>query len=96
MFRGTTVIDHCLEEERKELLVDAQQGHEAPELRKYLQAQSRVENLSALQQADTFVVPPTVLGSFVVRQLIASLIKSIHADTIHEERIDVSAITLYY
>jgi hypothetical protein len=91
------VLDHCLEEERRELLVDALHGGEASELRKYLRfPSSRVEDLAALQQGDAIVVVPTVLGSFVVRQLIASLIKSIHADTVHEERIDVQAITLYY
>jgi hypothetical protein len=90
-------LDHCREEERRELIVDAVRGEDAPELRKYLAYQAApVPSLAELEGDDTLVMPPGVRGSFVVRRLLSSLIKSIEADVVHEERIDVQEVSLYY
>ena len=89
-------VDHCIEEFRRELILDAMQGQEA-DLGKYLNyPSSAVPDLSALEQGGAIVVPPEVRGSFVVRKLAALLIKTFQADQIHEERIDVEQVTLFY
>jgi hypothetical protein len=89
-------VDHCIEELRRELILDAMQGQEA-DWGKYLNyPSSTVSDLSALEQGGAIVVPPEVRGSFVVRKLAALLIKTFQADQIHEERIDVEQVTLFY
>lgn len=90
-------VNQCVEEQRRELLVDATRGDEAPDLRKYLTYQkTELDGLAKLEQEDAVVVPPTVMSSFVVRKLAASLMKTFHADVVREERIDVEEVILYY
>ncbi len=89
-------LEHCVEETRRELLLDAQHGDEV-DLHKYLAYPERaVSDVTALSQGGTLVVAPEVRGSFVVRKLVSLLVKTFQADQIHEERIDVERIILYY
>jgi hypothetical protein len=90
-------VDHCLEEVQRDLILDAVRGEDAVELRKYLSYETvPVDNLALLERDETLVVPPAVRGSFVVRKLISALIKTIQADVVHDERIDVQEVTLFY
>jgi hypothetical protein len=89
-------VDHCVEEFRREVILDAMQGKEA-DLSKYMNYPSHaVSGMAELEQGGTLVVPPEVRGSFVVRKLAALLIKTFQADQIHEERIDVEQVTLFF
>ena len=89
-------VDHCVEEFRRELVLDAMQGKEA-DLSKYLNyPQQTALDMAALEQGGVMVVPPEVRGSFVVRKLAALLIKTFQADQIYEEKIDVEQVTLFF
>ena len=89
-------LEHCLEEGRCELILDAEQGLEA-DLGKYLKFPANiVADVAALAQGDTVVMPPEVRASFVVRKVVSSLMKTFQADQIHEERIDVEQVSLFY
>lgn len=90
------VVEHCVEEMRQELILDAQRGQEV-DMRKYLEFPAEVvTDLGALSADGTLVVVPEVRGSFVVRKLIALLMKTFQADLICEELIDVEQVTLFY
>ncbi len=89
-------LEHCVEEMRQELLLDAATGKEV-KLEKYLTfPKSIVPNIAALEQGGTLVTAPEVRGSFVVRKLVTLLMKTFQADQIHEEKIDVAEVTLYF
>jgi hypothetical protein len=89
-------VEHCVEEFRRELILEAMRGQEA-DLGKYLNYPQRTApDMAALEQNDTLVVLPEVRGSFVVRKLVALLMKTFQADQIHEEKIDVEQVTLFY
>jgi hypothetical protein len=89
-------VDHCVEEFRRELILEAMRGQEA-DLGKYLNyPQQTALDVAALEQDGVMVVLPEVRGSFVVRKLAALLIKTFQADRIHEERIDVEQVTLFF
>jgi hypothetical protein len=89
-------VEHCVEEFRRELILEAEHGQEA-DLGKYLEYPQRVApDMAALEQSGDLVVLPEVRGSFVVRKLVALLMKTFQADQIHEERIDVEQIALFY
>lgn len=89
-------LEHCVEEARQELLLDAATGKEA-KLEKYLAFPKNIApDVAALEQGGALVIAPEVRGSFVVRKLVSMLMKTFQADQIHEEKIDVSEVTLYY
>ena len=89
-------LDHCSEDLHRELMMDAQHGSEI-DYGKYLKfGRNPVPDMAALQQGSVMVVPPEVRGSFVVRKLAQLLMKTFQADAIHEERIDVEQIALFY
>jgi hypothetical protein len=89
-------LEHCLEEARRELILEAEHGEEA-DLRRYLKYPTNpIADLSTLSQEGVVVVPPEVRASFVVRKLVSPLLKTFQADAIHEERIDVEQVSLYY
>ncbi len=89
-------LEHCVEDIRHELVLDAQSGDEV-DLAKYLSfPASVVADVTTLAKEGTLVVAPEVRGSFVVRKLVSLLVKTFQADKIHEERIDVEQLALYY
>jgi hypothetical protein len=89
-------LEHCEEELTQELMLDPQNGHER-EYHKYLAFTGKeVENLQALEGEDTVVVHPEIRSSFLVGKLTQGLMKTIQADQIHEQRIEVDKVILYY
>jgi hypothetical protein len=89
-------LEQCVEEFRRDLILEAVQGREA-DWGKYLNfPQSAVPEVASLQQDGTVVVWPEVRGSFVVRKLAALLMKTFQADQIHEEKIDVEQVLLCF
>ena len=89
-------LEHCVEEFRRDLILEAIQGREA-DWGKYLDfPQSTVSEVASLQQDGTVVVWPEVRGSFVVRKLVSLLMKTFQADQIHEEKIDVEQLLLCF
>lgn len=89
-------LEHCVEEMRQEIALDALTGKEG-DFNKYLTfATSVVPDLATLEQGGTTVIAPEVRSSFVVRKLAALLMKTFQADHIDEERIDIAEVSLYY
>lgn len=89
-------VDHVTEEFKRELFLDAMLGNET-DFKKYMIYQkSEVPDIALLRRDGTVVIPPEIRSSFVVRKMILQLIKTIQADLVHEEIIDVAEVTLYY
>lgn len=87
--------EHCEESLTKELMLEPQHGHER-DYEKYLAFAGReVANLKDLEGQDTLVVRPEVRSSFLVGNLTQALMKTIQADKIYEQRIDVEKVVLY-
>jgi hypothetical protein len=89
-------VEHCVEEIRQEIALDAVTGKEAKFERYLACSKSIAPDLAALEQGGTVVIAPEVRGSFVVRKLASLLMKTFQADKIDEERIDIAEVTLYY
>lgn len=88
-------MEHCEEELTRELMLEPQHGNER-DYKKYLAFEHRdVANLDELKGNDTLVVLPEVRSSFLVGKLTQGLMKTIQADKIHEEHIDVEQVILY-
>ncbi len=89
-------IDHCVEENRRELTLDASRGDERDFSRYLVYQKIDVPDAGTLTTDGSVVVPPEVRSSFVVRKLVPLLMKTFQADKIYEERIDVESVILYY
>lgn len=89
-------IEHCVEELTKELMLDPENGHEH-DYHRYLAFTGReLESLESLRAPGILVEVPEVRSSFLVGKLTQALMKTIQADTIHEQRIEVEKVTLYF
>lgn len=90
-------MEHCVEETRRELMLDPVRGDDR-DFSRYTAAPNKrdVPTLEALEQGGALVVPPEVRSSFLVRRLIQALVKTFQADVVKEERIDIDSIYLYF
>jgi hypothetical protein len=89
-------IEHCAEEISSEVVFDAVRGQER-DWKNYLRfGKEAVPDLVQFAPEGSIVVPPEVRASAVVRQVFGSLFRPIQADTIHEEKVDIEAVDMYF
>ena len=92
-------VDHCVEEARQEVFVEGISGDTDPALGEYLKYSAAIITEEALDSFDpegAIVVPPQARSSTIVREVLAGMIKSVQADRIVEERVEVERVDLYY
>jgi len=92
-----TAVEHCREENRQQRFFDGVSG-EAQELGNLIgNAHSELSDLADFAAGDnTIVVPPEIRASFVMRQVLQTMLKPVQADVIFEEVVTIEAIDLYY
>jgi len=92
-----TALEHCREEIAHELNADARTGAPVPDAAAVLTGPHReIADPATLAGDDTVVVPPEQRASFVVRQLLAEMMKPVQADTIVEESLTLETTDLVY
>ncbi|MCL4417548.1 MAG: hypothetical protein M1365_12790 [Actinobacteria bacterium] len=93
-----SVTEHCVQEEKEEVFVDAVTGKNQPELVSYLSFSHKqvIKELKEMVHKDSILVPPQMRVSAIMRNTLSKMIKGIQADKIQEETIDVSTVELYY
>ena len=90
-------VEHCREEFNGELFVDAVTGATATDGATIIGNPRReITDLATLGDGETIVVPPEQRASFVVRQLLGTMMKPVQADRMDEESLTVRAVDLYY
>jgi hypothetical protein len=90
-------IEHCRDEFRDDLYIDGVSGGPVADATALLSGAKReVTDLVTAAESNTVVVPPTQHASSLVRQLLASMLKPVQADTITEESMTLEHIDLYY
>jgi hypothetical protein len=89
-------IEHSVEQFRRYVMLDAETG-EPREYNKYLTFQANpVPDLDALGAEGVVVVQPEIRSSFVVGKLVQASMRTVQADTVHEELIDLEHVGLYF
>jgi len=87
--------EHCIQEQRATYTFDGMGNKE--DLSKYLSyAKKEISDLDKFEPEDMLLVPPQAQATTVVRTVIAEVIKPVQAQVIHEERVDVEALELYF
>lgn len=98
--RGAFVLpttEHCRDEFREEIYVDGVSGSPVTDAAVLLGgSKQEVTDLGKAAEDNTIVVPPTQHASSLVRQLLASMLKPVQADTVTEESMTLEHIDLYY
>lgn len=98
--RGAFVLpttEHCRDEFHEEIYVDGVSGTPVTDATTILGGpRQEVTDLGKAAENNTIVVPPTQHASSLVRQLLASMLKPVQADTIIEESMTLEHIDLYY
>jgi hypothetical protein len=91
-----TGTEHCLDERRLARTFDGLTGG-AVDFSKYLTYPSlEITNLESFVPEGMLVVPPQARATAVVRQVMTDAVKPVQAQIIHEERVDVEAIDLFF
>jgi len=89
-------IEHCQEEQREELLVDAQTDKPG-DFAKYMRCTSKqIENMDILTQDGAQIAYMQAKASFLIRQVLNKLVRPYKADEILEERIAIDELNLYF
>jgi hypothetical protein len=93
-----SVIEHCLQNESDEVLVDGVTGKPDPQLKQYLSISPKEvkDDLATLVSKDSILVPPQTRVSAIMRDSLSKMIKGIQADKILEEHVEVTCVDLYY
>lgn len=93
-----SVLEHCLQEEQDETLVDGVTGKPTANLSHYLTLTPKLVEgkLEKAVPEKSILVPPQVRVSAIMRDALSKMIKGIQADTILEEHVEVTCVDLYY
>ena len=92
------VLEYCLQEELEDKIIDGLTSVPAPQLRTHLSltAHEIQGQLKDHVDAADILVPPQARISAIMRDSLAGMIKGIQADTILDERVEVTHVDLYY
>lgn len=94
-----TGLDHCREEAQQEVFVEGITGEKLPDLAEYLKfpgSEIAMEDLGGFTAEGRIVVPPQARASAIVREVLVEMIKSVQADRILEEQVEVERVDLCY
>lgn len=91
-----SAVEHCLDERRVSRTFDGLSG-ERLDYAKYLNLPSvEIINLESFTPEGILLVVPKAAATAVVRQVMTEVVQPVQAQVIHEERVDVEVIDLYF
>jgi hypothetical protein len=89
-------VEHCLDDKSVTRNFDGLTGTKA-DFSKYLTFPAlEIISLETFRPEGVLVVPPQARATAVVRQVMSEVVESVQAQVIHEERVDVSVMDLYF
>ncbi len=94
-----TGLEHCQEDLHADVFFDGLTNTRLPALADYLKyaaVEIPGDELDSFSAGDAIVVPPAARASAIVHEVLIEMIKSVKAEHILEDRIDVTGIDLYY
>ena len=90
-------LEHCRDEFGGVLFVDGVSGAAVADAPPMIDGpKHEVIDLATLEENETIVLPPEHRASYVVRQLLGTMMKPVQADTLLEESMSVQHVDLYY
>ena len=94
-----TITEHCREEPERTLFIDGYTSQPNEALKQYLSHPANEippEHLEELGKKGAIVVPPQARASAIVREVLLGVLKSVQADKMLEDAVEVANVDLYY
>lgn len=91
-----SAVEHCLDERRVSATFDGLTGNRFDYSRYLTYPSLEITNLESFVPEGFFVVVPQARATAVTRQVMGEVVQPVQAQVIHEERVDVEAIDLYF
>jgi hypothetical protein len=91
-----SAVEHCLDERRVSATFDGLTGNRYDYSRYLTYPSLEITNLEGFVPEGFFVVVPQARATAVTRQVMGEVVQPVQAQVIHEERVDVEAIDLYF
>jgi hypothetical protein len=94
-----TIREECAEAHEEEGFIDGLTARHDPALKEYFafdRAEFPVQQFAALNDSGAVVVPPKARAATIVHDLLRKAIRSPEADEVHEDRVTVRNVDLYY
>jgi hypothetical protein len=89
-------VEHCVEEASTDVIYDAVRSQQR-DWKSYLRYDKEiVVDMAEFAPNGSIVAPPEMHASAAVRQALPLILRTIQADTIHEIKIDIQTIALYF
>ena len=89
-------VEHCIEKASTEVIYDAVRSQQR-DWKSYLRYDKEtVVDLANFAPEGSIVVQPEMHASAAVRQVLTSVLRPIQADTVHEEKVDIQTVALYF
>jgi hypothetical protein len=89
-------VEHCIEKASTEVIYDAVRSQQR-DWKSYLRYDKEiVTDLANFAPKESIVVQPEMHASAAVRQVLTSVLRPIQADTVHEEKVDIQTVALYF
>ena len=92
-------LEYCREEPHKTVFVDGYSNQPVPELAGYLDYPANevpTDYMEELTEKGIIVVPPQVRASAVVREVLIGMLRTVKADRILEDSVNIQTVDLYY
>ena len=94
-----TFTEHCREEPERTLFIDGYTNQPDETLVRYTNHPANeipADHLEELNKKGVIILPPQARASAIVRDVLLSVLKSIQADKILEDAVEVANVDLYY
>ncbi len=94
-----SALEHCREEPRQEIFIDGITGVKNPSKANYLKFPAKeisVRGINNYLPEGVIIVPPKGQSSAIVNKALTGVIKSIQADHILEQKVEVERVDFYY
>ncbi|HCB50765.1 MAG: hypothetical protein AMJ56_19980 [Anaerolineae bacterium SG8_19] len=92
-------VEHCREEPHREVFIDGYTGEHNQACINYLQYPANempIEQIDELTLKGIILVPPQSRATAVLRDVLLGVLKSLQADHIIEDQVEVERVDLYY
>jgi hypothetical protein len=92
-------VEHCREEPQQNVFIDGYTGERNQAFNDYLKFPANempLEQIDELTQKGIIIVPPQSRATAVLRDVLLDVLKSLQADEILEDHIEIRRVDLYY
>jgi len=89
-------LEHCVEDERKEIYINADSGSEADFSKHVNSGKREIKETEEIMTGDDIVVPAKVKASYLTRNILSEMLKPIKAHDVTSERIRMEKLHLYF